>query len=212
MNEGHTFLTREPARWFQIHPPHWHAKKAEKANLPPGNFGRPPDHVEWLAKQTCPVYMQKVDPRVPTSIKFPLDIIISRYGRYLTSTIAYMLALLLYEHEQYRWWKPWTWKKKVDEVVLTGIEMGIGTEYMIQRPCVEYFLGRLSSKGVEIGQTRIGTAILNGPLYAIDHDAPILEGDLVPVLPSKFITDASELPVVQMKEESDAELAAQTAE
>lgn len=210
MNEGHSFLKVKPNRWFQIHPPHWNQKTVDKQDWPSGNYGRHPAHIEWLSKQTCPVYMQKVDPRISTAVEYPLDEIISKYRRYLTSTIAYMLALLLYEHEQYRWWKPWTWKMKVDSVVLTGIEMGVGTEYMIQRPCVEYFLGKLESKGVKIGETLIGSSMLNGMLYAVDHDAPILEGELVPVMPDTVVTDPSTLPVVEMSERgSDEEVASQ---
>lgn len=201
MNEGHTFLTAKVARWFQVHPPHWNQRTVDKQGWPSGNYGRHPAHVEWLSKQTIPVYMQKPDPRIPSAVEYPLDAVISKYRRYLTSTIAYMLALLLYEHEQYRWWKPWTWKKKVDSVILTGIEMGVGTEYMIQRPCVEYWIGKLESSGVHIGETIHGSAMLNGMLYAVDHDAPILEGDLVPVMPAEMVNNASDLPVVQMEEE-----------
>ena len=199
MNEGHTFLKPKPARWFQIHPKDWNRRQREKFNFPPDCFGRHGAHVEWLSKQTCPVYMQEVDERIPSSVKYPLDTIVEKYGRYLTSTIAYMLALVLYEHERYSRWKPWTWKWKVDSVAIAGIEMGLGTEYMIQRPCAEYFIGRLQQAGVEMKFSPKGSALLNGMLYAVDHDHPLLEGELVPVWGRKL--DPDKTPVVQVTED-----------
>lgn len=207
MNEGHTFLTRPPERWFQIHPRGWHPNKVKKYGFEEGNYGRPPEHITWMAEQTCPIYMQVPDPRIPSAVKYPLDEIIERYGRYMTSTIAYMLALLLYEHESAKWWKPWTWKNRVESVILTGIEMGIGTEYMIQRPCVEYFLGRLQQAGVEILNSSRGTAMLHGMLYAVDHDSPILEGDLIPVYAASLVD--GNMPIVKAHE--DDEIPAKTA-
>lgn len=210
MNEGHSFLKLKPTRWFQLHPKDWNLKYIDKEGYlqnghwkekwPHGNYGRHPAHVRWLSKLTCPVYMREVDERIPTAVKFPLDELVEKYGRYFTSTIAYMLGLLLYEHEQYRWWKPWTWKKKVSYVVMTGIEMALGTEYMIQRPCAEYFLGRLEQAGVEVGKLPIGTQILEGPLYAVDHDAPILEGELVPIRAGTSIKTEN-LPKVKAHED-----------
>ena len=141
-------------------------------------------------------------------MKYPLDEIIAKYRRYLTSTTAYMMALLLYEHEQYRWWKPWTWKKKVEWVTIAGIEMAIGTEYMLQRSCAEYWLGKLEGAGIEFVQPPTGTSILHGEmgLYAVDYSAPIFEGDLIPVLAKDLIT--SNLPQVKFLEDegSDGEL------
>ena len=205
MNEGHAFLKKKPSRWFQIHPRGWNPEMIERQGWDEGNYGRHPAHVNWLAEQTCPVYQQEIDPRIPMSVKYPMDKILKKYRRYITSTIAYMLALVLYEHEQYRWWKPWTRKMKVDSIVLTGIEMSLGTEYMIQRPCVEYFLGKLETSGIKIGQHPKGTSILHSEwLYAIDHIAPILEGELIPILAKDLIGPTSDIPIVEMMEKDDS--------
>lgn len=201
MNEGHAFLKPKPARWFQIHPKHWNERTRKKFNFPDDGFGRHVAHVEWLAKQTCPVYMQEVDERIPASVRYPLGRITRKYGRYLTSTIAYMLALLLDEHERYRWWKPWTRKWKVESVTIAGIEMGVGTEYMFQRPCAEYFLGRLIQAGVEVKFAPTGSALLSGLLYAVDYDAPIIEGELKPVKGAQNY-DARNVPVVKVTEDA----------
>lgn len=199
MNEGHSFLKKSPDRWFQIHPRFWNQKKMEQKGWPADNYGRHPAHLEWLSKQTCPVYMKDVDERVATSVRYPLETIVGKYGRYLTSTIAYMLALVLYEHEQYRWWKPWAWKKKVESVTMTGIELALGTEYMIQRPCVEYFIGRLQGAGIKFHSPPVGSSVLQGPLYAVDHDRPVLEGDLKPIWSGSEIK-RKDLPVVDITE------------
>ncbi len=202
MNEGHTFLRRSPTRWFQVHPPLWNQRVIDKNKWPSGNYGRHPAHVAWMAEQTCPVYMQEPDPRIPTAVKYPLDEIVDRYGRYLTSTIAYMLALLLYEHQSAKWWKPWTWKSKVESFTLAGIEMTIGTEYMFQKPCVEYLIGRLQGAGVKFIQPPTGTSIINGMLYAVDHDSPILEGELEPVWAGDKLGGKS-VPIVKMAEDEE---------
>ena len=93
-------------------------------------------------------------------------------------------------------------------MTFAGIEMAIGTEYMLQRSCVEYWLGKLEGAGIEFIQPPTGTSILHGEagLYAVDYNAPILEGDLVPVLAKDLIT--SNLPEVKFLEDegSDGEL------
>ena len=84
---------------------------------------------------------------------------------YLTSTSAYMLALALYEHLN---------GDTIDEVHMAGIEMAVGTEYSLQKPCVEYWLGRLAGSGVTIVRAPM-TELLRAPLYAIDHEMPFVD-------------------------------------
>ena len=175
-NESYT-VQKRGTRWFQIHPRAW--RKAEVLEL--GEFeadfyGRRPDHVEILSKLEIPVYMKEVDERVPASVKYPFDEITAMLGEippetpdeprlYLTSTSAYMLALALYEHLN---------GDTVDEMHMAGIEMAVGTEYSLQKPCVEYWLGRLAGSGVTIVRAPM-TELLRAPLYAIDHEMPFVD-------------------------------------
>ena len=147
MNMGHRFLTRPAQRFFQIH----HRMHNADSGNPPGHFGRPLDHEEFL--QTCgiPVYMQQVDDAIPTSVRYPIEKVTASFGSYLTSTAAYMMALALWEG--------------VDELGLLGIYMDTGTEYEKQRPCLEYYLGMARQMGVRVSLPP-GCTLAQAPLYA----------------------------------------------
>lgn len=147
MNLCHRFLERPAQRWFQIH---HRMHNADNGN-PPGHFGRPLDHEEFL--QTCgiPVYMQQEDAAIPTSIRYPIEEVTARFGSYLTSSAAYMMALALHEG--------------VDELGLLGIYMNTGTEYEKQRPCLEYYLGVARAMGLRVNLPP-GCDLGQAPLYA----------------------------------------------
>lgn len=150
MNMCHRFLTRPAQRWFQMH----HRMHNRESGHPPGHFGRPLDHEEYLAALEIPVYMQRVDPLIPYSVEYPLTEVSGAFGGYFTSTVAYMLALALYEG--------------VDEIGLLGIYMNNGEEYREQRSCVEYYLGIAKAARVNIVLPTDST-LTKAPLYAYDE-------------------------------------------
>lgn len=129
MSDAYNHIKRPVDRWFEIHTP-------DDDGLYRGFTqwvdGGPEAHVSWLAGCGIPVYMNKVDPQISTSVAFPFHEIGSTYRHYWTSTVAYMLSLAAYE--------------QVDEVHLWGIEMAGGTEFEHQRPCTEYWLGVLETQ------------------------------------------------------------------
>ena len=133
LSDSYLHLKRPADMWFEIHTP-------DSDGLYRGfgawNEGGPEAHLGWLWDCGIPVYMNKVDPRVPTGIEFPFSEIGLRYRPYWTSTVAYMLSLAAYE--------------QVDEIHLWGVEMCGGTEYEHQRPCVEYWLGVLETQGCRV--------------------------------------------------------------
>lgn len=141
MNLCHRFLTVKADRWFQLHPRNWRADE-----WGPGNedyereavraFGRPPDHLEFLKNCGIPVYMQEKNADIPTSVRYPLGEIASKFRPYFTSTIPYMIALALHED--------------VDEIGLLGIYLTSTQEYSAHRPCVEYWLGVAKGMGVRV--------------------------------------------------------------
>lgn len=145
-NMCHRFLTAKADRWFQIHRRMHNAHNGR----PPGHFGRPLDHEEFL--QTCgiPVYMQEVDPLIPTSVRYPLGDITARWRPYFTSTTPYMIALALHEG--------------VDEIGLLGIYLNTTAEYRAHRPCVEYWLGVADGMGVRVVLPE-GNDLATAPLY-----------------------------------------------
>lgn len=95
------------------------------------------DHKGWLAHCNIPVLMTETVPGIPTSVKFPLDEIISRLGLdYFTSTISYLVAWGIYQG--YR------------EIALYGIDLVVGSEYESQKACAEAWLGIAHGRGVTV--------------------------------------------------------------
>jgi hypothetical protein len=142
LNNGHICFTEEQNKrftgWFQIHP----RSDFEANNVPV--FG----HLKFL--QTCgiPVYMEQVWEDIPTSVRYPRSEIVSSLGfDYFTSSMAYMLALAIYQGYQ--------------EVRLYGIDMAADSEYRHERPCLEFWLGYAHARGISI---------------IFPEDCPILKG------------------------------------
>jgi len=165
---GHTHspITRY-SRWFQIHPRNWNSEKAVKLGWRADEWGRAEGHEKFLATCDVPVFMQDVDPAIPTSIAYPFEAIQEAFGTaspdgvkrsYLTSTPAYMLALALYE--------------EVNEIFIAGIDLAVGNEYFFQRPCFEYYLGIAKGRGIPVHYPPQGCPLLNAPIYAVDEASP----------------------------------------
>jgi len=142
LNNGHLCFSegqlRRFTRWFQIHP-----RSDYEANHEP-ELG----HAEWLKTCPIPVYMEQVWPDIPTSIRFPRDEIVQKLGYdYFTSSIAYMVTLAIYEG--------------YEEIRLYGIDMASDSEYILERTCLEFWLGYAHAKGIQV---------------VLPEDCPILKG------------------------------------
>jgi hypothetical protein len=111
-------------RWFDIHR-HWEEDNVEGT-----------DHPKWLRECGIPVYMVKRDPELPTSVRFPIENSITSALDYFTSTVAYMLALAISEG--------------FSKIHLYGIDLVVGTEYEVQKACVEFWLGMAHGKGIDL--------------------------------------------------------------
>jgi hypothetical protein len=139
MNVNHKFMKRWD-RWFQLHPPVWKGRPF---------YGRSLEHMEFLEALDVPLYMRY--PAFPTAIKFPLEEVYANIGkRYLTSTVANIIGLALLE--------------EVDEIKLYGVNMASNTEYVEQRPCIEWLLGIAEGRGIKVDIPE-GTPILKGNEY-----------------------------------------------
>lgn len=178
-----------------------HVVHAGTVRMRKNGYGRPPHHLKWLQNCGIPVYMHKVDKRVPTSVEYPYDEIVERYGSvwangkkrpYLTSSAAYMLALVVLEHDR---------GQTVDKLYLAGIELAIGTEYFHQRPCVEHWLGIMKGKGIEVVQSPYGTSLLTGPIYAREHTQSLFPESLKAM---EFTLPAN-APLASVKEDEDGD-------
>lgn len=159
MNNAYHFLKRKAKVWFQIHPPDWNTGKP---GLEKGEYGREKGHVEWLSKFDGPVYMQAPEPRVPNCTVLPLEEIKAHFGKlYLTSSMAYMMALLVMQHDR---------GEKVESVHVWGINLTTNAEYFEQKACLEYWLGMAEGRGIAVTLPPV-TALMRGRLYAHVADA-----------------------------------------
>lgn len=152
MNDCWQFLPGDAARlWFEMHDREWFTGP-----------NRPEGHLEWLRKAPMPVFMPEAHEDIPSSVAYPEEQIVADLGarRYFTSTLAHMLALACHD------------LKPKDELHLFGVDLMTDSEYGAQRPCAEYWCGRLEAKGVTV-VTPKACPLLRGARYGKpDPDAP----------------------------------------
>ena len=129
--------------WFDFHPtdrfiaPPVEGQGMFAHQVPPGYYVRPADHLAWLGRQaqTIPVYLhpdyltQHPPARDwPHARPFPKADIEAAFGRYFTSSPAWMLALAMLQGAK--------------EVHIYGIHLSTEHEYIEQRPQFEFLIGR----------------------------------------------------------------------
>ena len=97
---------------------------------------------ERLRELENPLYMQEDYVDIPNAIEYPLSEVSNLVGDYYNSSIAYMLALAIFE--------------EYDKIGIWGVDMdkrgepGHADEYRDERPNCEYLLGFAKAKGIEI--------------------------------------------------------------
>jgi hypothetical protein len=127
LNDLHESIPRWN-RWFEMHSDKQIKDYcSRKAGVP---------YLEGLASLKCPVYMQKPRPEVPTSVRYPIEDMMAKFGNYFTNSISYMLALAIDEGYQV--------------IHVYGVDMAQDSEYGQQRPSCEFFLGVARGRGCEI--------------------------------------------------------------
>jgi len=96
------------------------------------SYGQP--YIEWLKKQTFPIYMQ--DNRlVPNATPLPIQELVNEFGKYFfTSSFAYMIAMAI--------------KAGANEISLFGIDMASKDEYILQRAGGHYFMQEAAKRGI----------------------------------------------------------------
>jgi hypothetical protein len=125
MNQGYLHMKRRAERWFEMHLP----------DAVPDV--RDPQYLQWLKDATLPIYMIERYDWAPMSVRYPIEDALRIANRdYFTSTVAFMLALADMEG--------------FEEVHLYGINLAIGDEWFYEKPCAEYWCGRLEAKGVKL--------------------------------------------------------------
>ena len=141
--------------------------------IPPGHYVRPVDHLDWLASQTIPVWLhpgyrtQIAEAKAwPTAQAFPRDAIVAHFGRYFTSSPAWILA-----HSILQGFK---------DIGIYGIHLATQHEYMEQRPQFEFLIGRV------LGPGKLTETVAHGMRWYETEDARIGLPEASPVLASNF--------------------------
>lgn len=129
INHLHPYIPRWDL-WIDMHTPAWSAEHVAEIWSDQDKFLRT-DHGK-------PVYMLDKYPEYPSSIAYPRDEIMKRFGRsYFTNGIAYMVALALYLGHY-------------KEIQMWGVDMRHNEEYALQRPCTEFWLGIAQGMGIKV--------------------------------------------------------------
>jgi len=121
-------------RWddcLQIHNPDVYSSPTNWVNK---------DHWEWLQQDHGPdkrIFMQDVDPRVPNSVRYPLEGVLKLVPyKYLRSSPAMALALAIYLGYQH--------------IELYGSELSSNTEYHYQAINYAFWIGFAHGRGVNL--------------------------------------------------------------
>jgi hypothetical protein len=166
--------------WFDLHPldKFFHAPKDQQIfshQVPPGYYVRPSDHIEWLGRQaqTIPVWLHPdylaQHPEAaswPHARPFPKADIEAAFGRYFTSSPAWMLALAMLQG--------------ATEVHIYGIHLSTEHEYIEQRPQFEFLIGRF------LGSERLTVETADGLRTYRAGGKTLVLPEASPILSSRF--------------------------
>lgn len=158
----HTF-TKQVDRWFEIHDKAWLLTRAGKGYFRYLHFMQ-----QRCRTENIPIYMWARDPTIPTSVEYPLKEVSEYFfgddPPYLSSTIAYMIALAIYE--------------KVAHIKFFGVDMSHPMEYGHQRSGVEYFIGWARSSGIKV-TIHPSSPIMKAPLYGKPRNHKVTKDSLM---------------------------------
>lgn len=153
-------------RWFDLHPldkmyfrdPA--KKKVFAGEVPAGYFVRPSGHLEWLRKQTIPVYVQDAAALgSPNAVTFPKAAIEAKFGKHFASSPAWMIGLALLEG--------------VTELHIYGIHLATEWEYLKQKPNMTFLLGLAAGLGVKIVLPKGCPLLAETHQYAFEEDPDV---------------------------------------
>ena len=138
MNDFYFHFAKKLAALFEMHPPsHYNDPKQYT-----------PGHEAWMGTARIPVYLAFPNPKIPNGIPYPLDGVVTQFGRrYFRSTVSYMIpmairTILRDKAEGGGLYAP--------RIGLWGCDMQLTSDYAKERACVEYWLGRAEQMGIEV--------------------------------------------------------------
>ena len=158
--------------WYDLHPfqkfyftPEQASRKIPAHQVPAGTFVRPPNHVAWLAKQTCPVFVQTAQPKVPNAQIFPAEAITAKFGPWFDSTPAWILAHAI--------------TLGFKEIHIYGIHLATEWEYLKQKPNMAFLIGVAVGAGVKVVVPAESPLLRSTHRYAYEPDpeVPVQQAD-----------------------------------
>lgn len=156
--------------WYDIHPMSkfffTKGKQIYAHQVPPGYYVRPDEHLEWMSKLSIPLWLHEDPPTDWLHAKrFPKEAIEAEFGRYMTSTPAWMLAHVI--------------QQGAKEIHIYGIHLATESEYIEQRPNFEYLIGRVLGNGTMKTHLHDGLRTYETPdaRIVLPEDSPILQSN-----------------------------------
>lgn len=123
--------------------------------------------LQWLRKHPGPIMTSRAVEGYPGLVEFPLEEVLAEFGNvYFNSTVAYAVAYAV-----------WLGVKKIS---LFGCDFTYPNLHQAEqgRGCVEFWLGRATERGIEIGlpqSTTLMDAGMNGGRVLYGYDAVNVE-------------------------------------
>jgi len=134
---GLTLLYRDIPRWdrwFELH-----SLKTLEETFADHEYMQ---YVKWMSEQTKPVFTFKEQEELPNSVIYPKEEMVQMFGKFFfSSSIAWMLALAIYELQQHDGPK---------QLGIWGVDMSQEQEYDHQRKECQHFLTLARHFGIEV--------------------------------------------------------------
>ena len=149
--------------WYDLHPigqmffrPNDARRKVAAHQVPAGMFVRPEGHLQWLAKQTCPVFLHAADPRIPHAQVFPRAALEARFGPWVDSSPAWMLMHAI--------------ATGFTKIAIYGIHLASEQEYIKQKPNMCYLIGLARGLGIDVYVPNESPLLHGSHKYAYEPD------------------------------------------
>lgn len=96
-----------------------------------------PDFTDKVNEYRVPVYLQKVTPDIPTSIRYPIEEVVEYFNgaSYFTNTVCYIMAFAI--------------MSGYDEIKFCGIDEQ-GEDKFPEKAGVEYWVGMARGRGIDV--------------------------------------------------------------
>ena len=153
LNDAYMLKVPRANIWFDLHQfdKFFYRPKAQKAvyvhDIPIGHYVRPEGHLEWLAAQQIPVFVQK--PISPNMVAFPYQQVEAFLAPYQPEIIG-EAKKKPYVASTPAWMVAWAILEGFTEISIYGIHLATEWEYVAQRPNMEFLMGVAGVLGVKI--------------------------------------------------------------